>query len=305
MNRLTPMRNEILNSNIKFSIIDSLKKAEQSKWSGMLRAKRADQQVGVVVMHDGHVAWAVSNGLAEDFSSVLERIGMVSREKLSAANHALQNHRSLGKTMSLGALLMEECLISPSVLRTCFRTQVSAALASLMKTPLLSLHPEDERLSVDASLLFHLNEVLPGTEKAGEPALDSLSAAPGGESPVETELLKGLALLPGYRYSFIAGMEGRLLASHRADEVQVQVDHIIPKTITWLSAACTISEETEMGLVDSAFLQGDAGSLFAQMTDERKRFFVAVSFSSAGKLGVIKHKISDLIPALRRFTEAL
>jgi hypothetical protein len=285
--------------------IESLHTAAQSRWSGMLRARRADKQVGVVVMHDGHVAWAVSSGLSEDFSSVLERIGLVSREKLTAANHALQTHRSLGKTMSLGALLVAECLISPSVLRTCFKTQVSAALASLVETPLLSLHPEDERLSVDTSLLFHLNEVLPGTGNAGEAALAPLSAALCGESPVESELLKGLALLPGYRYSFIADTDGNLLACHTGDEVKVQVERIIPKALTWLSAACTISEETEMGLVVSAFLHGETGSLFAQMTDERKRFFVAVSFSSAGKLGVIKHKISELIPALRRFTEGL
>jgi hypothetical protein len=294
-----------MNFGKKLSIVDSLKKAEQLKWSGMLRAKRADEQVGVVVMHDGHVAWAVSSGLSEDFSSVLERIGLVSREKLSAANHALQTHRSLGKTMSLGALLVEECLISPSVLRTCFKTQVSAALASLVKTPLLSLHPEDERLSVDASLLFPLDEVLSYPNTGIEPAPAHLSAAAGGESPVESEILKGLALLPGYRYSFIADTDGNLLACHTADEVKVQVERIIPRALTWLSAACTISTETEMGLVVSAFLHGETGSLFAQMTDERKRFFVAVSFSSAGKLGVIKHKISELIPALRRFTEAL
>jgi hypothetical protein len=294
----------MMNSSEMLPVVDSLKNAAGLKWSGMLRAKRAGEQVGVVVMHDGHVAWAVCSGQAEDFSSVLERVGLVSRDKLSAANLALQKHRSLGKTMSLGALLVEECLISFSVLRTCFKTHVSAAIASLAETPLLSLHPADEQLSVDANLLFHVNEVLPDQEPGTELPLP-LPSAPLSDVMEKGDLLKSLLLLPGYRYSFIADTDGKLLACNLAEEVQVQVNRIIPKALTWLSAACTLSEETEMGQVVSAFLHGETGSLFAQMTDTSKRFFVAISFSSAGKLGVIKHKISELMPTVRRFTDAL
>jgi hypothetical protein len=291
------MGKAMMNNSEKLPVVDFLKNAAGLKWSGMLRAKRAGQQVGVVVMHDGRVAWAVSSGQVEDFSSVLERVGLVSRDKLTAANHALQRYRSQGKTMSLGALLVEECLISPSILHTCFKTHVTAAIASLMKTPLLSLQAENEKLSVDASLLFNLNEVLPC-----DPASLSMTAA---DEQKNGELLKGLGLMPGYRYSFLANTDGKLLAYHLAEAVQVQVDRIIPNTLAWLHATCMISAESEMGLVLSAYLHGETGSLFAQMTDSSKRFFVAISFSSEGKLGVIKHKISDLMPAVRRFTEAL
>ena len=302
------MGNEIMNSSEELPFVDFLKNAAGMKWSGKVRAKRDGDQVGVVVMHDGCVAWAVSSGQTENFSSVLERIGLVSMEKLMAANHVLRNNRTLGKTTNLGALLVEECLISPIVLRTCFKTHVSAAIASLVEMPFLSLQANDEIMSVDTSLLFKLGEVLPDVEQGIELTHSSAAEAPSGESAVEHdrgELLKGLVLLPGYRYSFIADTEGKLLACHMDDAIQVQVYRIIPKTLAWLSAACMMSEETEMGMVVSAFLHGETGSVFAQMTDLNNRFFVAVSFSSDGKLGVIKHKISELIPAVQKFTEAL
>lgn len=296
VNRVVIKGNDVTNSSETLAVADFLKQAAGLKWSGKLRANRAGEQVGVVVMHDGDVAWATSSGQTEDFGSVLERVGLVPRDKLTTVNLALQNNRSSGKPSNLGALLMEECLISPSVLRTCFKTHVSAAIASLVETPLLSLQAEDESMSVDTSLLFNLSELLPDPESlSGEPAE---GAAKGG-------LLAGLALLPGYRYSFIADTDGKLLAFHMADAVQIQVENIIPKALSWLYAACMISAETEMGLVVSAYLRGEAGSLFAQMTDVSKRFFVAVSFSTEGKLGVIKHKISELMPAVQRFTEVL
>ena len=296
------------NSGEKFVVAAFLKQAAGSKWSGKLRANRGGEQVGVVVMHDGDVAWATSNGQAEDFGSVLERVGLVSRDKLTTVNLALQSNRSAGKTANLGALLMEECLISPQLLRTCFKTHVSAAIASLAETPLLSIQAEDETMSVDTSLLFNLSELLPEPEREVELPPASVSGQRSGEPADEDakgELLAGLTLLPGYRYSFIADTDGKLLACHMADEVRIQVESVIPKALSWLYAACMISAETEMGLVISAYLHGETGSLFAQMTDVSKRFFVAVSFSSEGKLGVIKHKISELIPAVQRFTEVL
>lgn len=302
------MGSDMMNSGEKTAVIDCLKNAAGSKWSGMLRAKLAGEQVGVIVMHDGRVAWAVSSGQAENFSSVLERVGLVSRDKLRGANQVLRNYRSLSKTTDLGALLAEECLISPSLLRTCFKTYMSAAIASMEETPLLSMQAEDEIISVDASLLFDLDELLPNTGHGIECPPAFISKPQGGEPAEEIEkgkLLTGLTSLPGYRYSFIADTDGKLLTYHMVDAVQVQVERIIPKALAWLSAACTISTESEMGLVLSAYLHGETGSLFAQMTDLRKQFFVAVSFGPEGKLGVIKHKISELIPEVRRFTEVL
>ncbi|HBA71117.1 MAG: hypothetical protein A2X82_00745 [Geobacteraceae bacterium GWC2_55_20] len=288
------------------AVVDSLKNAARLKWSGLLRATLAGKQVGVIVMHDGQVAWAASTMQSEDFSAVLERVGLVSRDKLTAANQVLQQQRSQGKTANLGSLLAEECLISPSLLRSCFKTHVSAAIASLVAAPLLFLQAEHETVSVDSCLLFDLDDLLPDFEHGIVFSQASSAEQPAGVSVYEAEkgtLLTGLTLLPGYRYSFIADTEGKILTYHVADRVQVQVERIIPKALDWLSAASTLSTEAEMGLVLSAYLHGETGSLFAQMTDFSKQFFVAVSFSADGKLGVIKHKISELIPAVRKFTE--
>jgi hypothetical protein len=301
------MGNNVIDSGER-AVVDSLKNAARLKWSGLLRATLAGERVGVIVMHDGQVAWAASATQSEDFSAVLERVGLVSRDKLAAANQVLQQQRSQGKTTHLGTLLAEECLISPSLLRNCFKTHVTAAIASLAAAPLLALQAEHETVSVDSSLLFDLAELLPGFEQGTDLSQTSSPEYPAAVSAYEAEkntLLTGLTLLPGYRYSFIADTEGRMLTCHVADAVQVEVERIIPKALVWLSSACTLSTETEMGLVLSAYLHGETGSLFAQMTDYSKQFFVAVSFSADGKLGVIKHKISELIPAVRKFTEAV
>jgi len=93
---------------------DALKNAVEIRWSGILRAVKDSEQVGVVVMRDGHIAWAVSNSQTENFGSFLERIGMVPKEKL---NEVVQKYRSLGKTKKLGALLEEAGLISHATLR--------------------------------------------------------------------------------------------------------------------------------------------------------------------------------------------
>lgn len=298
----------MMNSSEKLAVADFLKKAAGLGWSGMLRANRAGKRVGVVVMHNGRVAWAASEGMAEDFSSVLERVGLVSRDKLIAAAHTLQNHRRTEKIGSLEALLVEECLVSVAVLRTCFKTHVKAAVASLVATPRLALQADNETIAIDENLVFDLSDVLSGPEPGfiAPPAPIPLSQRSASADGIAMdELLTGLVSLPGYRYSFIADTDGKLLTCHVDDAIQVQVGHIVPQALAWLSAACTISAETEMGLVVSSFLHGETGSLFAQMTDVNNRFFVAVSFSSMGKLGVIKHKISELIPAVRRFTNVL
>jgi hypothetical protein len=286
----------MINCNEIPGVVDFLQHAAEAGWSGMLRARVSDEQVGVIVMYHGQVAWVVSRNQVEDFNSVLERVGLVSRDAFATVNHVLQNHRSLGKTAELGILLTEECMISPDLLRTCFKTHMSAAISSLVETPQLTFQAKEENLSVDTSLLFPLSELLPPIpETAGVELPEALEKG---------KLLTGLTNLAGYRYSFVADTAGNLLTYHMADCVDIQVERIIPKALDWLSTACKLSSETEMGLVLSAYLHGETGSQFAQMTDFSKQFFVAVSFSSAGKLGVIKHKISELIPEIRRFTEA-
>lgn len=285
----------------------ALKNAAEMRWSGILRAMRDSEQVGVIVMRDGHVAWAVSNIQAENFGSFLERIGMIPKEKL---DEVVRKYRALGKSKKLGALLEESGLISHATLRECLKAHVRAAISSLMDDPLIILEARNGEMAIDASLIFMLNEVYPVSDEIPVDA----GAAPGGvdagervqEEPprtVEADILNGFEALPGYLYSFVADTAGNVLLLHRSDDGQVNMDRVVPAVLAWISTSAVSSVEMEMGEVMFAFIQCESGSLFVHMTGGENRHFVAVACNEDAKLGVVRHKISEMLPTIRRFTE--
>ena len=290
---------------------DALKNAVEIRWSGILRAVKDSEQVGVVVMRDGHIAWAVSNSQTENFGSFLERIGMVPKEKL---NEVVQKYRSLGKTKKLGALLEEAGLISHATLRECLKAHVSAALSSMMDDPEILLEARHGEMVIDASLIFLLGEVMPGSgeESVPQEAVDAMPMPEanegfGEETPCmeEPAVLLELASLPGYLYSFVADMTGRILLLHQSDDAPVETDHAVPAILAWLSASCQNSPEMKMGRVRFTFLMCETGSLFVQMVDEDNRHFVAVACDNNARIGVVMHKITEIVPAVRVITEGL
>jgi hypothetical protein len=286
---------------------DALKNAVEIRWSGILRAVKDSEQVGVVVMRDGHIAWAVSNSQTENFGSFLERIGMVPKEKL---NEVVQKYRSLGKTKKLGALLEEAGLISHATLRECLKAHVSAALSSMMDDPEILLEARYGEMVIDASLIFLLGEVMPGAgeESVPQEAMDAVpetSEGSGVEGPCmeDSVVLLELASLSGYLYSFVADMTGRILLLHQSDDAPVETDHVVPAILAWLSASCQSSPEMKMGRVRFTLLTCETGSLFVQMVDEDNRHFVAVACDNNARMGVVMHKITEIVPAVRVFTE--
>lgn len=288
---------------------DALKNAVEIRWSGILRAVKDSEQVGVVVMRDGHIAWAVSNSQTENFGSFLERIGMVPKEKLS---EVVQKYRSLGKTKKLGALLEEAGLISHATLRECLKAHVSAALSSMKDDPEILLEARHGEMVIDASLIFLLGEVMPGSGEESVP-LEAVTAVPEtNEGPweeasrmEEPAALLELALLPGYLYSFVADMTGRILLLHQSDDAPVETDLVLPAILAWLSASCQNSPEMKLGRVRFTFLTCETGSLFVQMVDEDNRHFVAVACDNNARMGVVMHKITEIMPAVRVITEGL
>ena len=52
--------------------------------------------------------------------------------------------------------------------------------------------------------------------------------------------------------------------------------------------------------MESIILEHEKGFLIAQSTNSERQSFVNASFDKDGKLGVIKHKISELIPSIRQ-----
>lgn len=285
----------------------ALRNAVEIKWSGILNAMKDSQQVGVVVLRDGHVAWAVSNTQTENFASFLERIGMVPKDRL---DEVVLKYRSLGKSKKLGALLEETGLISHALLRDCLKAHVSAAISSMMADSEIILQARGGEMVVDTSLIFLLSEVYPALQE--EALSEVLSHDPkdadtlneNEESlPVDRVILQGLAALPGYLYSVVSNTGGDQLAYHVADGVSVDTTQLLPSILVWLGASTLSSNELKIGKVLFGFVQSEEGSLFVHMVDTRNNYFLAVVCDEKAKLGVVRHKMSELIPDVRKLTE--
>lgn len=273
----------------------ALKNAVVCKWSGILSAVKGSQQVGVVVLRDGHVAWAVSNNQKENFASFLERIGMVPKDKL---DEVVQKYRSLGKSKKLGALLEETGLISHATLRECLKAHVRAAISSMVEESGIVLSAKGGEMAVDTSLIFLLSEVYPASGDRHE-----MGAGQHVPRDFDESALNGLADLPGYLYSLVASRKGDQLASHTADDTPLNCGQDLAMLIAWLGASSSGSDELGMGKVLFGFLQGEKGSLFVQMVDADSPYFLAVACNDTAKLGVVRHKMSELMPEVRRLAE--
>jgi len=285
----------------------ALRNAVEIKWSGILNAMKDSLQVGVVVLRDGHVAWAVSNTQTENFASFLERIGMVPKDRL---DEVVLKYRALGKSKKLGALLEETGLISHAILRECLKAHVSAAISSMMDDSGITLQARGGEMVVDTSLIFLLSEVYPGLEVDDLSAVslnaadDSYAGEKKAESlPDEREFLQALAVLPGYLYSVVSDTEGNQLAYHVADGVSVDTGQLLPSLLVWLGASSLSSNELKMGKVLFEFVQCEEGSLFLHMVDNGSSYFLVVACDEKAKPGVVKHKMSELIPVIRKLTE--
>jgi predicted regulator of Ras-like GTPase activity (Roadblock/LC7/MglB family) len=286
--------------------IDALKKTVDKRWSGILRVTKETEQIGSVFMRDGNVAWAVSKNQTENFTSFLERIGLIPKEKLS---EIISKYKALGKSKKVGELLEEEGLITHDRLRECLGAHIRAAIASLMDDPLVLIEASHGEMAVDANLLFLLDEVLPNHCQGDEPhSEDSCGDSPQGDlnradiNDKLIDILGNLAALPGYRHSFISGADGTLLALHKSD-VDKNPEAAVSSATTWINSSATHSASGLFGKMECLILEHENGLLMAQSVDNEKHCFVAVSFEKNGKLGVIKHKISELIPLIRQLTE--
>lgn len=281
--------------------IDALLKNAEKEWGGILRVMKDAEQIGSVFMRDGHVAWAVSNNQTETFGSFLEQIGKIPKEKLS---EIVARYKALGKVKKLGTLLEEEGLISRGKLRECLRAHIRAAIASMVDDPKVVIKASHGEMIVDADLMFPLNEVLPGKddrafETGPENNLDEAAKA------VKTVAMLGnLAMLPGYRFSFLSEASGKLLALHKTDST-LHAAVSAAKAIAWINSSAINASDGHFGKLECIIMEHGNGLLVTQWMDDERQRFVSGSFDKDGKLGVIKHKISEMIPSIRQlFTES-
>lgn len=284
--------------------IDALRKTVEKKWSGILRVTKDAEQVGSVFMRDGNVAWAVSKNQTEKFSSFLERIGLIPKEKL---NEIVKRYKALGKAKKLGELLEEEGLISHDKLRECLGAHIRAAINSLMNDPMMVIEASNGEMIIDTNLMFNLDELLvdnPHPDEEGNPASSEASPpedATGTESSgTLNDILGTLASIQGYRFSFVSGMDGNLFAVHKSDSDPAP-ESAIESATEWVNSSVQHCSNGTMGKMECLILEHEKGVLVAQLANDERECFITVAFGKEGKLGVIKHKISELIPSIRQF----
>jgi hypothetical protein len=283
--------------------IDALQKTAAAKWSGILRVTKEAEQIGSVFMRDGNVAWAVSKNQTENFSSFLERIGLIPKEKL---NEIVRKYKALGKAKKLGELLEEEGLISHEKLRECLGAHIRAAIKSLMDDPLVIIEASNGEMIVDANLMFDLQELLSENQQVNDENPE-IATAPSPTVSDNTDnnrsicdILETLSSLPGYRFSFVSGMEGKLPPLHKSDSDPDPEATVVSAT-EWINSSARNCANGMLGKMESLILEHENGLLVAQMIDGERLYFVTGAFGKEGKPGVVKHKIAELIPSIRKF----
>jgi hypothetical protein len=249
------------------SIEEGLREAEELSWSGILRVLSGREQIGAIVVREGRVAWAVCRYQHEDLGAFLVRQGVLSRERLAEVR---QRYEALGRTRKLGALLAEAGVSDPATLHERLRQHVRRTLRCMLALEGCTLSARGGALKVDEELSFSLASLL-GEDRAAqssEPAPTSLSAL--------SAVLQDLAVLPGYRGSLVAQLDGRVLAA-----------------------------DAQLGSLSAGLLEGANGALLTRWVLREMGVFLALFLSGEGRLGVAKQRATAATTALYPLVAAI
>jgi hypothetical protein len=80
----------------------------------------------------------------------------------------------------------------------------------------------------------------------------------------------------------------------------LNVDETAEKAIDWINSSAINAADGHFGKMECIILEHGNGLLVTQWMDDERRIFVTGSFDKDGKLGVIKHKITEMIPSIRQ-----
>ena len=284
------------------SVADALASAAERQWSGVLRAMVAKEQIGMVVLRGGRIAWAVSKNQTKNLPFFLEQLGRVPPHRL---REIVKQQSAPGKSKKLGPILEAAGLITHATFRECLLAHIRSALASLLETPLMIVQTSKAEIAAEVSLTFSLRDALNNVETrtANIIAPTTTSDTEKVARSCNGELLQNLALLSGYMYSFVANISGELLAFHEAEHAGEQVETVFTTVANWISTSLETAKALGMVATQVTFMEGSGQSLLVQATDSELRHFLAVSFNEAGKLGVVKTKLASMIPTVRTFTD--
>lgn len=291
-----------MNPMVEQPVAVALTSAVAKKWSGILRAMVADEQVGMIILCNGRIAWAVSMNQTEDLAYFLAQIGRVPPEKLS---EIIQQQSAPDKSKKLGLILEEAGLITHTTFRKCLLAHVRSAFASLVERPLMQVQAKKAEILADNRLTFSLPEALDSTpvDTAANDQPTTLSIPEDSARSCNGELLENLALLSGYMYSFVANTSGKLLAFHETEHAGEKVESLFATVADWLSTSLVAAKTLGMGAARVTFMEGVDQSLLVQATDSERSHFLAVAFNDEGRLGVVKSRIASMIPRVQTFTE--
>jgi predicted regulator of Ras-like GTPase activity (Roadblock/LC7/MglB family) len=278
------------------SIEEGLREAEELSWSGILRVLSGREQIGAIVVREGRVAWAVCRYQHEDLGAFLVRQGVLSRERLAEVR---QRYEALGRTRKLGALLAEAGVSDPATLHERLRQHVRRTLRCMLALEGCTLSARGGALKVDEELSFSLASLL-GEDRAAqssEPAPTSLSAL--------SAVLQDLAVLPGYRGSLVAQLDGRVLAADGLDARPGQSMLHAGLASALLRAATQIAADAQLGSLSAGLLEGANGALLTRWVLREMGVFLALFLSGEGRLGVAKQRATAATTALYPLVAAI
>lgn len=136
-----------------------LTSAASSRWSGQIEAMDDEGNAGLVVFHQGRIAWAVSRHQTEHLGAFLARLGKLNQEQLKSAQACYQEE---GGRRKLGAILEQDHRVDRPVLRHCLRMHTRRAVDSLACRPRLTLLSSSGGPRVlEDELTFPLEDFLP------------------------------------------------------------------------------------------------------------------------------------------------
>lgn len=261
------------------SWLEKLREATLQKWSGDVELFYKNERLGLIMLHEGRVAWAVCKYQPEDLGSFLSRIGKVDREQLSFIRAQYAKHQGKRK---LGALLEESGCISRSVLRRCLLLHVRMAVRCLMRQAGLTLRELSHPVIADREFTFSIEEVT-NSSVPSNPAL----LAPWQES----EPLSLLSELGGYRASVILSREGEVIAAHSNSDEFATVSSAAA-IASLIESASRFSETMELGGLSLLIMDCSKGTMLSTWLDNNAELLTMVLLDEGANIGMAKYKLN-------------
>ncbi|PKN24659.1 MAG: hypothetical protein CVU65_11150 [Deltaproteobacteria bacterium HGW-Deltaproteobacteria-22] len=285
-------------------MLDTLIQSSDQGFSGLIRVFRNEEQIGVVIMRSGEVAWAVSKFQNEHLGSFLERLGQISREQLQDVE---RQYLSLAKTKKFGALLEELGLLTRTQLKFFIKLHIRSALINLMEMPEVVVTSSGGDMKVDEDLTFAIQEILPdyfstmdNTEEMQMMAsVENYTFVNIRSSKTRVDsLFADFSTMPGYRYAVIADFDGNVYNSHWHESLERENLNF---PLFWIKSLYMASIKANMGSLDYTHVESDLGACVLKMLHPSRHLFLSVMFEKECKLGVIRHKIVSAMPRLQEF----